>query len=554
MRELPAVVGAVLWLLWSIPTSMTVGIGARQLGELVGIASTALLIAVIPVLVLFTLWHRHRGYPGRAMLALMRMLIGLLAGLLLTAGLNAAGIEPDIPAWIQVLVPAVTAPYLLDVADGIVRMRTQVLQSREALVRQAVELASTETSERTTITEIRSSIMNAVDLELAPARAEVARRLSLLTEPSVDVGLLGGGPLRDVAHDSLRPIMVALADDRAARPEPLGLLRSVRAIIATQPFHPVPLAVIYAAVNLPQFAQEFSSLRALMSLMLGVGLILGILGLGNALMQRTSLSHTGLFLASFTVLQIPTIWGEFVTATAGAEAAVVTSITSVLLSAMLVLLTSSVGSWRQRQETAQQTFRDLLDEERIAALARARVTSQVARDAAQTLHGPVQARLAACAVAMDAASRAGDIDAYALALRQAQQALQMRLFDDDPTPLQTTQEALTAVVSPWRGILEATVTIEPDLVDDTGLSHSIEQIVEEALTNAARHGRARSVAISVRREPSGDVLVTVDDDGRGPADGAPALGSALLDRVTGGQWSLTHSSPLGGSRLHACVR
>lgn len=554
MRELPAVVGAVLWLLWCIPTSMTVGMGARQFGELVGIASTALLIAVIPVLGLFTLWHRHRGYPGRTALALMRMLIGLLAGLLLTAGLNAAGIEPDIPAWIQVLVPAVTAPYLLDVADGIVHMRTQVLQSREALVRQAVELASTESSERTTITEIRSSIMNAVDLELAPARAEVARRLSLLTEPSVDVGVLGGAPLRDVAHDSLRPVMVALADDRAARPEPLGLLRSVRAIIATQPFHPVPLAVIYAAVNLPQFAQELSPLRALVSLMLGVGLILGILGLGNALMQRTSLPHSGLFIASFTVLQIPTIWGEFVTATAGPEAAVVTSITSVLLSAMLVLLTSSVGSWRQRQETAQQTFRDLLNEERIAALARARVTSQVARDAAQTLHGPVQARLAACAVAMDTASRAGDIDAYALALRQAQQALQTRLFDDDPAPLQTPREALTAVVSPWRGILEASVTIDPDLEDETGLSHSIEQIVEEALTNAARHGRARSVAITVRREPSGDVLVTVDDDGRGPTDGAPALGSALLDRVTGGQWSLTHSSPLGGSRLHACVR
>jgi len=553
LRELPAVIGAALWLLWSIPTSMTVGMGARQFGELVGISITAVLIAVIPVLVLFTLWQGHRGYPGRAALASMRMLIGLLAGLLLTAGLHVAGIEPSIPAWIQVLVPAVTAPYLLDVADGILQIRRQVLRSREDLVREAVDLASTQTSERTTIAEIRSAIMNAVDLELSPARSEVARRLELLTDPAVDVALLGGGPLRDVAHDSVRPVMAALAIDRVARPEPLGLAQSVRAIIATQPFHPVPLAVIYAAVNLPQFWEDLGPSRALVSLSIGVVLIFAILGLGNSLMRRTGLPHSAVFITFFAVLQLPTIWDAFATNDSGTGAAMVSLITSVMISGVLVLLTSSVGSWRQRQETAQQTFRDLLDDERIASLARARIASQVARDAAQTLHGPVQARLAACAVAMDAASRTGDIRAYSAALRSAQEALETPLFDDVPEDSATVSEAIARVVAPWRGIIQAMVSVDPALASDRALAHPIEQIVEEALTNAARHGRARSVAITVRREPSGNVLVTVDDDGQGPTDGAPALGSALLDRVTGGHWSLTHPSPLGGSRLQARV-
>lgn len=545
--------GAAFWLLWSIPTSMTVGMDLRQFSELVAVAIAALLIAVMPPMVWFILWQRHHRYPGRLALSVMRMIMGLLAGLLLVVGLHVAGIEPDIPAWIQVLVPAVATPYLLDVADGLLTVRRQVLQSREALVRQAVELASTETSERTTLAEIRSSIMNAVDLELAPARSEVARRLDLLTATATNITTLGGGPLRDVAHDSLRPIMDALAEDRAARPEPLGLVRSVHAIIATQPFHPVPLAVIYVAVNLPQFWQEFTSLRTLGSLLLGVALIFGILGLGNVLMRRTSLSHSALFIASVTVLQLPTIWGEFVTASAGFVAAIVSSSTSVVISTMLVLLTSSVGSWRQRQETAQQTFRNLLDEERIAALARAYLASQVARDAALTLHGPVQARLAACAVAMDAASRAGDIDAYSDALRAAQEALETPLFDDRPASTVTVRAAIASVVTPWRGIVEAEIIIDSGFEDDTSFSQQIEQIAEEALTNAARHGRARQVVIAVTRGESGDALVTVDDDGCGPLPGAPAIGSALLDRVTGGRWSLTHESPLGGSRLRARV-
>lgn len=36
----------------------------------------------------------------------------------------------------------------------------------------------------------------------------------------------------------------------------------------------------------------------------------------------------------------------------------------------------------------------------------------------------------------------------------------------------------------------------------------------------------------------GVCTVQVADDGSGPAGGEPALGAALLDRVTGGEWSL----------------
>jgi signal transduction histidine kinase len=63
------------------------------------------------------------------------------------------------------------------------------------------------------------------------------------------------------------------------------------------------------------------------------------------------------------------------------------------------------------------------------------------------------------------------------------------------------------------------VTIEPAAHDlPRSLELSAYRIVQEALTNALRHGRARSASVDIR-VADGALLVEVSDDGRGPAPG-----------------------------------
>ena len=88
------------------------------------------------------------------------------------------------------------------------------------------------------------------------------------------------------------------------------------------------------------------------------------------------------------------------------------------------------------------------------------------------------------------------------------------------------------------------VVVDDDVASDlpAEVARDVGRVVEEGLGNAVRHGGATSVAVHVRRS-DGEVVVEVEDDGRGPTGGPPGLGSSLLDSVSR-TWEL-HALPTG---------
>jgi signal transduction histidine kinase len=105
--------------------------------------------------------------------------------------------------------------------------------------------------------------------------------------------------------------------------------------------------------------------------------------------------------------------------------------------------------------------------------------------------------------------------------------------------------ALSAIAVRCPVPVELTVEIEeraPATIEAIGYF-----VVAEALTNVARHSRAASAVVRVRREDHGPVWITVTDDGVGGAD--PDRGTGLRglgDRVAAVDGQLSVDSPVGG--------
>lgn len=539
-----------LWLLWSIPVILFPGMTGEQVGLAIGISLTSLTCGLFVAGVMHAIALRALKTRNPITDAVIRGAAGATVGLTLAWLLTLVAFPIESPAWLLVVIPALAAPWALNAIERIAGSRRDILNRRQELIDQAVELMASNTTQQSIVEEVRNTISLSVHSELALARADVARQLRELDRAGA-ASVAGSRVMSSAAHDSVQPVVRMLTSPQSAVPEPLGAWGTIRAIVQTQPFHPVPLAIIYALVNGPSLVQTEGAALALIDVSIGVALIFGILMTGNEVMRRGAIRHDVVFVATFIVLQIPTV--VYLAATSiGSGQAIVGITTSVVVSSLLVLMTSSLGSWRQRQEGAQETFRELLHEEQIAALALTQVAADIARQAAHTLHGPVQARLAACAVAMERATQAGDLDLYRRSLLEAQAILEAPLFPPRQAPAVGIGEAASRASEPWAGLVGISTNVEPSLADAVDHDGCVEKIVEEAITNAVRHGHAKNILVVVSGNPD-KVEVHVHDDGSGPGSQGPGVGSRMLDRVTNREWSLSASSQLGGAVLHATL-
>jgi hypothetical protein len=111
---------------------------------------------------------------------------------------------------------------------------------------------------------------------------------------------------------------------------------------------------------------------------------------------------------------------------------------------------------------------------------------------------------------------------------------------------------LTALAGRWKGVIDVTITTQlPAAMSMEALSDLV-GLAEEGVTNAVRHGLASSVEIAI--ESDGDnCLLRVSDDGVGPRQGVPGIGTMTLNTVAGNSWTLIGNPAGAGSVLTAHI-
>ncbi|HEY9374693.1 sensor histidine kinase [Streptomyces sp.] len=187
----------------------------------------------------------------------------------------------------------------------------------------------------------------------------------------------------------------------------------------------------------------------------------------------------------------------------------------------------------EAERTREETARRRADEERL----------HIARELHDSLTHQISIVKLQAEVAVHVARRRGEeVPEALLAIQEAgrEAARELRatleaLRDDDTAPPRGLDDVPQLVERARTIGLDATLTIEGRPHDmPAALDRTVYRIVQESLTNIARHAAAGTASVRIDCRP--DVLaIRIDDDGRATPDDPPAPGVGLLgmrERVT----------------------
>lgn len=192
----------------------------------------------------------------------------------------------------------------------------------------------------------------------------------------------------------------------------------------------------------------------------------------------------------------------------------------------------------------EQTVRDLRRHQELAAAAE----DQLRREMADVLHSRVQSRLLAATLRLRRVEHLLDEDPASAArfLEEVRRDLDTIREDDVREVSHLLHPAVVAVglvpalrrlAKDLQGAADVTVTVSPELAraDDLGGSVVPEEVrlalyrlVEEATTNALKHGDATVVEVRAEVSRQGEIVVTVTDNGCGFDPAVAPRGLGLL--------------------------
>ena len=218
----------------------------------------------------------------------------------------------------------------------------------------------------------------------------------------------------------------------------------------------------------------------------------------------------------------------------------------------LVFLTLTMGlinTFVYGQHAEAEFLERQLSKEQLQAMLLKREEERLSRELAKYLHGTIQSRLMASAMAIEKAGRKGDKTALKRELAQAYESLKVPSASYFAAPADSFKEEISQAVDKWNNLMTIKTNIDRGIKDiDPTRAQEIGNAINEGLSNAFRHGGATNVRLSVKKQPN-RIQVQIVDDGEGPKRGKGGLGTEWFNAIAGKSWSLKPNSSGKGSVL-----
>jgi two-component sensor histidine kinase len=156
----------------------------------------------------------------------------------------------------------------------------------------------------------------------------------------------------------------------------------------------------------------------------------------------------------------------------------------------------------------------------------------------------------ASAFAIEMAGNAKDSKVLLAEIEKARQSVTTPFDQLISHEMASFENELSDLMVMWDGILATQVEFtgsekEVSITDTRNIVH----VVEEAFSNALRHGLATEAKIVINSSAT-EISLTVIDNGIGPRSGDPGLGSSLFNSIAGRNWTLSRGPEGVGAALN----
>lgn len=397
--------------------------------------------------------------------------------------------------------------------------------------------------------------VRARDARVVRFATEARRRLDAASEPAV------ARVLEEVVEQRLRPLTRELWRS-AEQPTDFSLASLLRAALHAERYSALPVTVVYVLTTFAVRTLYVPIGENLAISVLSAVLVPALYTLAGRVRPVSARWDVAHLLATAATVTLALLAMEVALIGEIARGGINPLVAGTTVGLWLVVLTVLASATRVALRT-HDAVRDELERLLAGDLDDAvEVVTRRLRDreVADRLHSSMQNRLIAAARRIDAA---GDDGA---GVREEVAAVS-RLLDDlaagiagDPGEGaggdRGVREHLAELAARWEGFVAVEAAIDPG-VDalPAAVQDRLVQAVAEAVNNAVRHGRATRLHVGLTPASAGPVealQLVVDDDGLGPVQRAPGLGSRLFSTLSEGDWTLT-ARPDGGSRLEVRV-
>lgn len=340
---------------------------------------------------------------------------------------------------------------------------------------------------------------------------------------------------RMLLESQVKPLAKKLWEDNLAGRAGLTVGDLIQLSMA-KPVWITPALLPIAIGSVPVYARTLDTAQALLAVALLILTSAGLLYLANCLKSFRS-KRPGLWFVTAIAVASLTPWGLITTWIGFSNPQSTLSLIAFSLALGVGALIASAAAFVLEES---REIRSTLVELRAQDSRGDSVVRNEARFRANQLHGQIQSRMVATMLRFEGGE---PVDRSFLIgeLRDIRASLTESPKLEQPT----FSQFLVNAQRRWNGFLEIALTQQKDLLPLLD-SAQLYPVIEEAISNAHRHGLADRVSIDLRRSGE-DAIMTVVDNGVGLRGGPRGLGSEIFSELDP-DWQIhTHSN--GGSSL-----